>query len=63
MPKPLKMKIEATSGPVYCALCTHTVEARIVRAPKRPYVAPGQKCSRCGSLLDAASVLTYDQAA
>jgi len=48
-------------APVYCPLCTHTVEAEVVAVqagwnPKRK-VASGQRCRRCSSSLDAAYVL------
>jgi transposase-like protein len=48
--------------PVYCPICTHSVQARVVFA-KRARVVPGQKCPRCNSALDAAAVLPYSQAA
>jgi hypothetical protein len=60
----LKMNGQITSrGPVYCPLCTHTVEADILFAPKGSHVKPGQKCPRCASSLDAGCVLRFDRAA
>jgi hypothetical protein len=50
-------------GVAYCAICTHTVPAKIVKNRKRQFVKPGQRCSRCGSLLDAAYALQSNQAA
>ncbi len=52
-----------TFGQVYCPICTHTVEAQIVTTRKKQFVKPGQRCPRCGSLLDAAHVLGHDRAA
>ncbi len=57
------MKTTVAKGPVYCTMCTHTVEADIVYSPKRPFVKPGQKCPRCSSALDSAYVLSFDRAA
>ncbi|MCL6507360.1 MAG: hypothetical protein K6T59_10055 [Bryobacteraceae bacterium] len=50
-------------GRVYCYICTHTVEARILQRGRRFVVKPGQKCPRCGSSLDAAGVVQLDEAA
>lgn len=44
-------------GWAYCPICTHTVETQVVLAGKRVYVKPGQRCPRCSSPLEAASVL------
>ena len=52
-----------TRGWVYCPICTHTVEAQIVPAGKRRVVKPGQKCPRCASSLEAASVVRLEAAA
>ena len=60
-PKPKAASVVAR--PVHCAICTHTVEARIVVTRKRSFVKPGQRCRQCGSLLDAAYVLSFDRAA
>lgn len=54
--------IEA-KAPVYCPICTHTVQAMVVFAGKHARVTPGQKCPRCSSSLDAGYVLTQPQAA
>ena len=54
---------EAAKGPVYCPICTRTVEAEILATKKRPFVRPGQRCAHCGSSLDAAFVLQIDRAA
>ena len=48
---------------VYCPMCTHTVQAVVIPAGKRLKVAPGQKCSRCGSQLDAGYVMKRERAA
>jgi uncharacterized protein (UPF0212 family) len=58
-----KPAVVVKSGPVHCAMCTHTVEAEIVSVAKRSFVKAGQHCPRCGSSLDAAYVLSYDRAA
>ena len=46
---------------VYCPICTRTVEADAVSLDRgwnrKVRVAPGQKCPRCSSVLDAAYVL------
>jgi hypothetical protein len=50
-------------GQVYCPICTHIVEATIVRGYKRDFCKPGQLCAHCHSSLDAGYVLHWDQAA
>lgn len=52
-----------TKGWAYCPICTHTVEAVVVTTAKKRIVKPGQKCPRCGSSLEAASVVQMDVAA
>ena len=52
-----------TRGWAYCPICTHTVEALVITVKKRIVVKPGQKCPRCSSALEAASVIHYDAAA
>ncbi len=47
----------------YCPICTHIVETPAVGAKKRVVVKPGQKCPRCNSALEAASVIRYETAA
>jgi DNA-directed RNA polymerase subunit RPC12/RpoP len=54
--------VEST-GPVYCALCTHTVQALVVTLRKQTRTKPGQKCPRCSSSLDAAFALRLTKAA
>ncbi len=44
-------------GWAYCPICTRTVETQVVLAGKRAYVKPGQRCPRCSSPLEVASVL------
>lgn len=53
----------AMKRPVYCPICTRTVEAQIVVARKRPLVKPGQRCPHCASSLDAGFVFQFDRAA
>jgi hypothetical protein len=50
-------------GPVYCALCTHTVKALVVSLGKQTHTKPNQKCPRCNSSLDAAYALRMPKAA
>ncbi len=52
-----------SKGCAYCPICTHTVPALVVPAGKKRVVKPGQKCPRCSSALEAASVIQYDLAA
>ncbi len=63
----VSMKTAAVSserkGFVYCYLCTHTVEAQVVWQGKSARAKSGQKCSRCGSSLDAGYVVRLEQAA
>ena len=56
--KPREMR-----GWAYCPICTHTVETSVVAVGKRPLVKPGEKCPRCRSALEAASVIRYEIAA
>jgi len=48
---------KAESGKVLCPMCSHSVDAQIGGAPRRPHVVRGQRCSRCSASLDAASIL------
>lgn len=50
-------------GSVYCWICTHTVEADVILVGKKVFVRPGQKCPRCSSSLDPASVVRVNEAA
>ena len=50
-------------GWAYCPICTHTVETSVTAVGKRPVVKPGEKCPRCHSALEAASVIRYEIAA
>ncbi len=52
-----------SKGWAYCPICTHTVEAVVVPAGKKRVVKPGQKCPRCNSSLEAASVVNMEVAA
>ena len=61
-PKPNAASREANAA-VYCPMCTHTVEAKIIFSQRNARVVPGQKCSRCASSLDAAYVVRVDRAA
>jgi hypothetical protein len=56
-------KPRETRGWAYCPICTHTVETSVTSVGKRPVVKPGQKCPRCNSALEAASVVRYEVAA
>jgi transposase-like protein len=57
------VKAQEVKGQVYCPLCTHTVEAMVRHAGKQAKVTPGQKCSHCGSSIDAGFVFQSDRAA
>jgi uncharacterized protein (UPF0212 family) len=50
-------------GWAYCPICTHTVETAVVNMGRKMLVKPGQKCPRCNSSLEAASVIRFDMAA
>ena len=50
-------------GAVYCPLCTHTVDAKVVYNGRSARVVAGQKCPRCSSSLDAGYVLHVNRAA
>ena len=50
-------------GWAYCPICTHVVETQVVPAGKRMVVKRGEKCPRCSSSLEAASVVRYRTAA
>lgn len=60
---PVKGEATEFKGAVYCPLCTHTVEGKVVAGPKGPRVVPGQKCPRCSSPLDAGYVIRVERAA
>lgn len=48
---------------VYCPMCTHTVDAEILRNDKRAFVKPGQKCAHCSAALDAGYIFKPSRAA
>jgi hypothetical protein len=50
-------------GWAYCPICTHVVETAVKMAGRKMVVKPGQRCPRCGSALEAASVVRYEVAA
>lgn len=51
-------------GILYCPICTRYVDGEVVRnGKKKAVVVPGQKCPRCSSSLDAATVVKFPQAA
>ena len=52
-----------TMGQVHCPMCTHTVPADIELKGKRPKVAAGQRCPRCGASLDVAVIVQIPEAA
>lgn len=51
------------TGSVYCPICTHTVEGQVVLLGRYARVKPGQRCPRCGSALEAGTVLRLRAAA
>ncbi len=58
-----EIKVREARSQVYCPLCTHTVEAMVTYTARHAKVTPGQKCSRCGSSIDAGFVFRMDRAA
>jgi len=50
-------------GPVYCPMCTRTVEVMVIHQGKHALVTPGQKCPRCSASIDAGYVIGFDRAA
>ena len=50
-------------GQVHCPMCTHTVPANIELKGKRPQVAQGQRCPRCGASLNVAVIVQVPEAA
>ncbi|MGH9720992.1 MAG: hypothetical protein ACRD8O_12325 [Bryobacteraceae bacterium] len=61
MPKPEAEKI--VKAVLYCPLCTRYVDGDVRTDVRKPHVAPGQKCPRCSSSLDAAIVVQFPKAA
>ena len=61
--KPVVEIRKILKGEVHCPICTRNVAADIELRRKAPRVAPGQKCPRCASTLDAAFVLEVTEAA
>lgn len=51
------------TGPVYCPICTHTVQAAVQINGRTTKVKAGQKCSRCSASLDAGYVISASRAA
>ena len=54
---------ELLVGEAYCPMCTHTVPADIDLSGRCARVAPGQRCTRCGSSLDVAILVQIPEAA
>lgn len=52
-----------TLGQVHCPMCTHTVPAELDLSGKRPRIAKGQRCPRCGASLDVAVIVQIPEAA
>lgn len=50
-------------GVLYCPICTRYVDGEITRVGKKVIAVAGQKCPRCSSSLDAATVVKIPQAA
>lgn len=55
--------IRQFTGPVYCPICTHTVQAAVEINGRATKVRAGQKCSRCAASLDAGYVISAPRAA
>jgi len=60
IPTPLRRELK---GWAYCPICTHIVETQVIATGKRIAVKAGQKCPRCSSSLEPASVVRYETAA
>ncbi len=58
-----KIQMQEAKGWAYCPICTHTVETHVIIVGRRSRVKPGERCPRCNSQLEAASVVRYDVAA
>ena len=50
-------------GTVHCPIRTRLVEAEVSLLGRGPRLAPGQKCPRCSSSLDAGVVIQLPEAA
>ncbi len=59
----IQSKQKESKGWAYCPICTHTVDANVLMSGRKVLVKPGQKCPRCNSALEAASVVRYELAA
>jgi hypothetical protein len=55
--------ITVATGKIHCPSCSHAVDARVMRAAKRPWIQPGQRCPRCSSSLDAGNIVRSRMAA
>ncbi len=60
---PATGSVSIAKSPVYCLICTHTVEADVIPVGRKVSVRRGQKCPRCSSSLDAAYVVVQPRAA
>ena len=49
--------LQEAVGLVHCPMCSHRVEAIVQTAGRSTRVKPGQRCPRCKTSIDAASVL------
>jgi ribosomal protein S27AE len=66
MNQPVTMESQGqrdVKGWAYCPICTHVVETPVKVTGRKIVVKPGQKCPRCGSALEAASIVRYEVAA
>jgi hypothetical protein len=61
--RPTESQTTSRMDLAYCPICTHTVQAEVIRGAKRLIVKPGQKCSHCHSPLDAGYVMPRERAA
>ncbi|MBI1788737.1 MAG: hypothetical protein HYR60_14460 [Acidobacteria bacterium] len=59
----MKNKLGRSPAVLYCPICTRYVDGQVEQAGRKLQAAPGQKCPRCASTLDAAIVVQLRQAA
>lgn len=51
------LPVEELPGRVHCYMCTHKVEAMVLKQGTARKTSPGQRCPRCSGSLDSGYVL------
>ncbi|MCA2965361.1 MAG: hypothetical protein ACK58M_19140 [Acidobacteriota bacterium] len=51
------LPVEELPGRVHCYMCTHRVEATVLKQGTARKTRPGQRCPRCSGSLDSGYVL------